>query len=335
MAFNTGPTKTENYVFGRGVLWLALYDAAGYLMGERDVGNVPGLSVAVTSAIFEHESSRTGIGTVDLSVTTKVTYKVKFEIEDMSAENYALFLAGSSATVTQTATPVTGERIRNVATSVQYQLGLTSSNQAGVRGVTGVTLSLWEAANATARANSTAYVVGDIFKSGTNAFIVSTAGTSAGSAPSFVTSSVGATTTDGTAVVKYLGSTTAYTVDTDYVLSADSSRFYITTTGAIAAAAALLASGSYLSLIAGYTPVANSRTQVSSGSSAGLTAYLHFIADNAEGDNRDLIIPSATLSPSGDNPFITGNAVSKFTVDAGVNQLNSSTAQVIIDGRPV
>jgi len=337
MAFNTPLTKTENYVFGRGVCYFAKLDANGVPLGERDLGNVPGLTLTITSEKAEHFSSRSGLRRKDLSVTISVAFDAAVTIEDMSAENLALFVAGSTQTITQTATPVTNERIYNAQSGREYQLGVSTSNITGVRGVTSVTIGLYELVNAVARADSTAYAVGDIFKSSTNVFLVTTAGTSAGSAPSFVTTSVGSATTDGTAAVKFLGTTSVFTVTTHYTLSADSGRFGVVAGANLGLACALYTevTEGYLSFNAGYTPVANSRTQITSSGEGAVSGQFRFIADNAEGDNRDLFISSCNLSPDGELPFITESEVASGTFNLGVNERDSSTPQIIIDGRPV
>ncbi len=334
-AFNTPLTKTENYVFGRGVCYFAPFDANNRPMGERDLGNIPGMTLTVTSETVEHFSSRSGLRRKDLSVTISVAFNASVTIEDMSADNLALFVAGSSETVTQAATPVTNERIYNAQSGREYQLGVTSSVITGVRNVGSVTVKLYELVNAVARADSTAYAVGDIYKSTTNVFLVTSAGTSAGSAPSFVTTSVGSSTTDGGATVKFLGTTSAFTVTTHYLLSAAAGRIGIVAGANLALACDLYTSvtDGYLSLNVDYTPAAESRTQITSSGSGAVSGQFRFIADNAEGDNRDLFISSCNLSPSGDLPFITENTVASGTFALGVNERDSSTPQVIIDGR--
>ena len=106
MPFNTPLTKSENYVFGRGVCYWAPFDDDGRPMGERDMGNVPGFTLNVESETAEHFSSRSGLRKKDLSVTISVAFNASVTIEDMSAENLALVVAGSTRTITQVATPV-------------------------------------------------------------------------------------------------------------------------------------------------------------------------------------------------------------------------------------
>jgi len=333
--FDNKLTKSENYTFGRGVIVVAILDALGRPRGERDLGNTPGFTISVSTDRFTHTSSRSGQAKTDLDIPVATKLSGKIDIEDMSPENQALFLAGSVGTVTQAANPVTNERIYNLESDRYYQLGVSTQNPTGVRGVSAVTLKVYELLNAVARVNTTAYAKGDIFKSTTNVFIVTVAGTTAGSAPSFDTTAVGNTTTDGTATVAFIGTTSAYTVTTDYLLSTDAARFGVVAGSNLGKACDLaIANGVYLSANVDYTPAANSRTQITSSGSGSVTAQLRFIADNATGDNRDLFIASCSLSPSGDNPFITGNDISKFSIDIGINERDSSTAQVIIDGRP-
>lgn len=341
MPFNTPPTKTENYVFGRGVLFFAQFDAAGNPMGERDLGNTPGFSINVESERYTHTSSRSGLAKTDVDRVISTTLSGSITIEDMSAENQALFIAGTVRARTQASTPVTGEVLYNIESNRQYQLGATAGNPSGVRGVGSVTLALREATTAPAIATSTAYAVGTLLKNTTNLFVVTTAGTSAGVAPTYNVAAVGDTTTDGTAVVTYLGSTTVWVNGTDYVVNAESGRLTIPATGAIAAAYDALpldSDGKRITLFsatAGYTPEANSRTQVVSAGAAATSGQLRFIAENAFGDNRDLFIASVSLGASGENPFITAAEIGSFTLEVGVNERDSTTPQIIIDGRPV
>jgi hypothetical protein len=336
MPFNTPLTKTENYVFGRGVCYFAPFDENGVPMGERDLGNCPGLTVNISSEKAEHFSSRSGLRRKDLDVTISVAFNSQVTIEDMSPENLALFVAGSTQTVTQAATPITNERIHNAESNREYQLGTTAGNPTGVRNVSSVTVGVYELINAAARVNSTPYALGDIFKSSTNVFLVTTAGTTAGSAPSYTTTAVGDSTADGTATVKFLGTTSNFTVTTHYILSSESARIGIKPDAALGDACDLYTevTGDYLSLNVGYTPAANSRQQVVSSGEGAVSGQFRFIADNAEGDNRDLFISSVNLSPNGELPFITENTVASGTFDLGVNERDSSTPQIIIDGRP-
>ena len=254
-------THTNNYVFGRGQLFLNLY-AAGVFEGRRFIGNCPSFNLSVESEIFEHVSSTSGIQTTDLKVTKSTKFSGQIVCDDMQPENMALFLVGSQATLSQVATPVTNEAIV-VNKGFHFQLGLTVSNKVGIRDVTSV-------------------------------------------------------------VVTDVAGTTTYVLNTDYKLDADSGMIYIITGGAITDGQTIHVD---------YTPTAGSRPYIQSGDSGSLQGEIFFVSDNANGDNRDVRIPLATISPSGEMPFITADDIGAITFDIGPSTLDSATKQIYIVDR--
>jgi len=254
-------THTNNYVFGRGQLFLNLY-AAGVFEGRRFIGNCPSFNLSVESEIFEHVSSTSGIQTTDLKVTKSTKFSGQIVCDDMQPENMALFLVGSQATLSQGATPVTNEAIV-VNKGRHFQLGLTVSNKVGIRDVSSV-------------------------------------------------------------VVTNVAGSTTYVLDTDYKLDADSGMIYIISGGAIT-------NGQTIHV--DYTPTAGSRPYIQSGDSGSLQGEIFFVSDNANGDNRDVRIPLATISPSGELPFITADDIGAITFDIGPSTLDSATKQIYIVDR--
>lgn len=254
-------THTNNYVFGRGQLFLNLY-AAGVFEGRRFIGNCPSFNLSVESEIFEHVSSTSGIQTTDLKVTKSTKFSGQIVCDDMQPENMALFLVGSQATLSQVATPVTNEAIV-VNKGFHFQLGLTVSNKVGIRDVSSV-------------------------------------------------------------VVTNVAGSTTYVLDTDYKLDADSGMIYIISGGAIT-------NGQTIHV--DYTPTAGSRPYIQSGDSGSLQGEIFFVSDNANGDNRDVRIPLATISPSGELPFITADDIGAITFDIGPSTLDSATKQIYIVDR--
>lgn len=254
-------THTNNYVFGRGQLFLNLY-AAGVFEGRRFIGNCPSFNLSVESEIFEHVSSTSGIQTTDLKVTKSTKFSGQIVCDDMQPENMALFLVGSQATLSQVATPVTNEAIV-VNKGFHFQLGLTVSNKVGIRDVSSV-------------------------------------------------------------VVTNVAGSTTYVLDTDYKLDADSGMIYIISGGAII-------NGQTIHV--DYTPTAGSRPYIQSGDSGSLQGEIFFVSDNANGDNRDVRIPLATISPSGELPFITADDIGAITFDIGPSTLDSATKQIYIVDR--
>lgn len=331
-------THSNDYVFGRGKLYVDLFDANSAPTGERFLGNCPGFTLSVESEQFDHFKSTTGLRSKDLTVTLSVNFGGEILTDDVSAENMALFLGGSTSTVSQSATPVVDESITPILSDREYQLGTTTSNPTGVRSVGSVTVESAEGHDAGAAATTTAYALGDFVQPATpndRYYMCVAAGTSGGSAPTWPTD--GSTVTDGTVTWRDMG-TILRVVTTDYTVDAASGRIYIVPGGGLALAigyAAALASPVDLELYVGYTPTAGSRTRISSGASGSLTGAVRFIADNAAGSNRDLYIASASLAPSGELPLITEDELASFTISIGVNERDSSTPTIIVDGQLV
>jgi len=257
-------THTNQYVFGRGRIFIGVYSGDANRADRRFIGNCPGFTLSVESEKFEHFSSTAGIQTKDLTVTKSVNFNAQVTCDDIQPENLAMFLGGTSGTLSQSATPVTNEAIV-VQKGYHYQIGLVGSNDVGVREVSSV------------------------------------------------------------AVTNVAGSTT-YVLDTDYKLDADSGMIYIISGGAII-------NGQTIHV--DYTPAAGSRTLVESGTGGAIDAELFFVADNANGDDRDLRIPLCSIAPSGELPFITADELGSMTFDIGISTKDTSTPQIIIAGQDV
>lgn len=109
----------------------------GVYQGEVPFGNCPGVSLTINSTKTEHYSSETGLKQKDKSITVEVNRTGKLTCDNSSVSNIALFLAGTSSTVTQAAGTAVTETI-TVNPGGFYQLGQTDSNPAGVRNVSNV-----------------------------------------------------------------------------------------------------------------------------------------------------------------------------------------------------
>lgn len=143
---------------------------------------------------------------------------------------------------------------------------------------------------------------------------------------------VGATSTGATAIgltsavtsvtVKDETGATTYVLHDDYEVDLASGRIWINPTGDIA-------DGDVVQF--GYTPTAGTKTRVTTTSAGNLFGSVRFIADNTFGVNNNLFISSASLSGTGDRPFITDNALAAFSIDVGINEKDSATPQIIID----
>lgn len=131
--------EEQKYTIPRGEAFFDPEDANGALTGEIPFGNVPELTLTIATEKAEHFSSRTGLREKDASVTVQVDRTGTLATDNMTASNYALWLSGSSETITQAATAVTNEQ-RTVQPGRFYQVGATSANPLGVRNVTGITI---------------------------------------------------------------------------------------------------------------------------------------------------------------------------------------------------
>ena len=131
----------RNYVLGRGKVYFDRFAAGTRTRtGERYLGNTPSFSLTVESEDLDHMSSDEGINVIDDSVLLSVSQSGECAWDDINKDNLALMFLGSTATITQTATPVTGEALGTLQEDRYYQLGVSDANPAGVRNVSAVAL---------------------------------------------------------------------------------------------------------------------------------------------------------------------------------------------------
>lgn len=143
---------SNQYLISRGRVYFDPYDANEKLTGEIDLGNCPGVNLTISTEKKDHFSSQTGLRQKDASWLLQVERTGKISCDNFSPANAALWLAGTSTTKSQVATPVTDEE-RTVLKGRQYQLGATALNPLGVRNVTAVTVA--------PAAGGAAYIAGD------------------------------------------------------------------------------------------------------------------------------------------------------------------------------
>lgn len=126
----------KDYTLGKGEVYFDNGD------GERYIGNTTVFNVTIESETLDHFDSDHGIRTKDDSVVLEVNRTGSITTDNISIENVSLFLMADMVTITQTATPVVGESLGAVKQGRFYQLGKTTANPQGVRGVTAVTVSI-------------------------------------------------------------------------------------------------------------------------------------------------------------------------------------------------
>ena len=146
-------TYSQNkYTIPRGrVFFNPISTATDEYLGELYMGNCPSLGLSIETEKAEHYSSETGLREKDASVVLEVKRTGSLTCDNMSGTNVALFLSGSTGTITQAGASVTDEVI-DVIPGRYYQLGLGVSTPVGARKVSAVVV--------TNSAGTTTYVAG-------------------------------------------------------------------------------------------------------------------------------------------------------------------------------
>ncbi len=118
------PPSVENYVLGRGVLYIADWDGdtPPAEVDYTDLGNCTDFTIQVTEEKLEHFSSRSGVKTKDKVVTLQVGYEGSLTLDEIAMENLAYFLRGT----------IVGNRIKAAtALSKEVALKFVSDNPEG------------------------------------------------------------------------------------------------------------------------------------------------------------------------------------------------------------
>lgn len=107
MARNTtGLADPTFYELGRGKLFYAgVNTATGKpdASGWRFLGNCPEFSITIERQALEHESSQEGLKVTDKTVTQSLKVSIKFVLDEINDQNFALWSAGETATHTNPA----------------------------------------------------------------------------------------------------------------------------------------------------------------------------------------------------------------------------------------
>lgn len=137
----------NNYTLGRGKLYFdpfatgATVSASTVGLGERYLGNSPEFTLSLESTKLDHFNADEGVRVKDRSVLLELNRTGSFIVDDISAENLALFVLGSTSTVSQTSATGVTSAFTAVKADQYYQLGVTTSTPAGVRDVTNVVVT--------------------------------------------------------------------------------------------------------------------------------------------------------------------------------------------------
>ncbi|HYE35505.1 hypothetical protein [Methylocaldum sp.] len=127
-----------------------------------------------------------------------------------------------------------------------------------------------------------------------------------------------------TVVVTGAGGTPTYVDATDYTVDLTLARLYIESGGAIADDTPLLVD---------YAKVATTWEEIASNNLGAKKGALRFIADNTQGENRDLYIPKCEMAPGGELAWKSRDTVQQMTFAVSIGK-RGSYAQVYVNGRP-
>lgn len=124
----SGLPNTDFLSLGRGAAYFALINSTtGYPddSGYRHLGNGPSIELEIGTEDLDHFSSLTGVRNKDLTVALETTADVTLTLDELSDENKALFMLGSTAVYTNphNATAITaGPITSNLKQGQWYQL---------------------------------------------------------------------------------------------------------------------------------------------------------------------------------------------------------------------
>lgn len=131
-----------NQVLGSGKILFSEFKPTGSgfdVEGFRYFGNTPSFGLSIQNETVKHYDADNGILEQDDEVMIQVDASGTFTCDDISVENVAVFLLGSSSVIAQTSQ--TG--LTEVITGIQdrtYQIGQTAANPTGVRQITVTTV---------------------------------------------------------------------------------------------------------------------------------------------------------------------------------------------------
>lgn len=299
-------TKKSNYVKGGGVFRIATRDSTGP-HGFFDPGNVPSIELERTVETSEHQEARSGSFQTDKVFTTSESNTITLTMESMTLQNFALFMGAEVEEITVASGTVTDEELRGAARGASWALGVTQANPEGVRKITSFTSLEIKGA---ARANSTAVAVGDVITASSVAYVVTVAGTTGASPPTYPTG--GATVADGTATIKHLGPV-ALTVTNDFVVSLDPASIELvgSSTADVNLAIARMPSGYKLTLLATYERSADTLQRLVP-LSAEQEYFCRFDGQAAQGTPLNFVAPYCTVTGNGTSQWVNADQPQNF-----------------------
>jgi len=136
--------QNPNYVVGRGKLYFGQFLAGTKTAPStvRYLGNSPELSLSQDEEKLDHYNSDEGIKVKDASISLQNDMTGAFTLDDISAENLALWFRGAVEASVIAGGAVVGYAAPDVALGSYVQLGRTDANPIGARNVSAVTVKI-------------------------------------------------------------------------------------------------------------------------------------------------------------------------------------------------
>jgi len=91
-----GTANSDDYNLGRGKVSLSELDANNFPGEYRDLGNAAEFNISFETEKLEHQSSRTGLKTIDKDVVVSQKMSLAITLDEINFENMALFFSGES-----------------------------------------------------------------------------------------------------------------------------------------------------------------------------------------------------------------------------------------------
>ena len=311
---------------GAGKVYLSIYRNSAY-GAFYDMSNIASIALGNSGAstVNLKSTAPANYGTVIGSTTTPGDDTISIVLNDPNRKNLSNMLLGTDTTVTSAGATVSNEAHTVVATGSVIPLTY--------RHISAVTVTSKDADSASAHATTTAYSLGDYVTATVSTvpsyFKCTTAGTSGGSAPSFVVTTPGtSTTTDGTVTWTYMGKITKV-ADIDYLISSDDAdngliEILSTNTGGFELGRDINVDYTY-GAYTGYSIDARTETE--------LNCKMLFLGQNLDsGEIIRVTANSVKLSPEGDFNLISADgAFLEFTLSGTIAVPTGETVPFVVE----
>lgn len=132
----------KNYTLGRGKVYFdAFAPGTRTITGERYLGNTPEFGFAISAENLDHFDSDEGLRVKDDSVLLQLDRTASFTTDNIAPKNLALWFLGSESALVQASQTGQTSTLVGVQKGLFYQIGRTTSNPAGARAITSVTVT--------------------------------------------------------------------------------------------------------------------------------------------------------------------------------------------------